>query len=57
MPHLRNDTRGGEKPGRREAVERFARKLVKNQGMSPEKAKERARRHAVRVERGAVQKR
>jgi len=49
------DSSGGEIKGRREAVERFAAKIRRNTGMSPREAKERARKHALRVERGAVQ--
>lgn len=54
MRERESDTRGGEKPGRREAVERFAAKCVREQGMDPRKARKLAEKHAKRVERGAT---
>jgi len=49
-----NRIESGEKPGRREATERFAAKLQKHQGMSREDARKLARRVARRADKGAV---
>lgn len=52
-----SDTMGGEKPGRRRAVEKMTGLLRESTGMTRDQANEKAREIAKRNERGAIKKR